>query len=68
MGRRGPRQNPVKPTTPRPSAWDYWTITRRRFLGYAASTAGQNSIASQGYVPLPENIRTQVADAVNSLS
>ena len=38
------------------------------FLGYAASTAGQNSIATQGYVPLPENIRTQVVDAINSLS
>jgi len=38
------------------------------FLGYAASTAGQNAIVSQGYVPLPENIRTQVASAVSSLS
>jgi phosphate transport system substrate-binding protein len=38
------------------------------YLGYAASTAGQNSIVSQGYVPLPDNIRTKVADAVNSLS
>jgi phosphate transport system substrate-binding protein len=37
------------------------------FLGYAASTAGQNAIVSQGYVPLPENIRTQVASAINSL-
>ena len=38
------------------------------FLGYAASTAGQNAIASQGYVPLPENIRTKVVDAINGLS
>jgi phosphate transport system substrate-binding protein len=38
------------------------------FLGYAASSAGQNAILSQGYVPLPENIRTQVASAINSLS
>jgi len=38
------------------------------FLGYAASTAGQDAISSQGYVPLPENIRTKVADAINSLS
>ena len=38
------------------------------FLSYAASTAGQDAISSQGYVPLPENIRTKVADAINSLS
>ena len=40
----------------------------KAFLGYAASTAGQNAIVSQGYVPLPENIRTQVVSAINSLS
>jgi phosphate transport system substrate-binding protein len=38
------------------------------FLGYAASSAGQNAISSGGYVPLPENIRTKVVDAVNGLS
>lgn len=38
------------------------------FLAYAASTAGQTAIGSQGYVPLPENIRTQVASAIDSLS
>jgi phosphate transport system substrate-binding protein len=37
------------------------------FLSYAASTAGQTAIGSQGYVPLPENIRTQVVSAINSL-
>jgi phosphate transport system substrate-binding protein len=37
------------------------------FLSYAASTAGQTAIGSQGYVPLPENIRTQVVSAVNLL-
>lgn len=40
----------------------------KAFLGYAASSAGQNAISSQGYVPLPENIRTKVADAINSMS
>lgn len=38
------------------------------FLGYAASSAGQNAVTSKGYVPLPENIRTKVADAINSMS
>jgi phosphate transport system substrate-binding protein len=37
------------------------------FLGYAASTEGQNAITAQGYVPLPENIRTKVASAISSL-
>src|SRR5262249_17731348 len=39
----------------------------KAFLAYASSTAGQNAITSQGYVPLPENLRTKVADAVKSL-
>jgi phosphate transport system substrate-binding protein len=38
------------------------------FLAYAASTDGQNAISSKGYVPLPENIRSKVAAAVDSLS
>ena len=37
------------------------------FLGYAASTDGQNAITAKGYVPLPENIRTKVASAIASL-
>ena len=37
------------------------------FLGYAASTDGQNAILSQGYVALPDNIRTKVASAIDSL-
>jgi phosphate transport system substrate-binding protein len=39
----------------------------KSFLGYAASTDGQNAITSQGYVPLPENIRTKVAAAIDAL-
>jgi phosphate transport system substrate-binding protein len=39
----------------------------KSFLGYAASTAGQNAIASQGYVPLPDNVRTKVAAAIDAL-
>ncbi|HVV22632.1 MAG TPA: phosphate ABC transporter substrate-binding protein PstS, partial [Pseudonocardiaceae bacterium] len=38
------------------------------FLSYAASTDGQNAISSKGYVPLPDNIRTKVAAAIDSLS
>ncbi len=41
--------------------------TLKDFLSYAASTDGQNAISSKGYVPLPENIRTKVAAAVDSL-
>lgn len=41
--------------------------TLKDFLSYAASTAGQTAIGSKGYVPLPENIRTQVVSAINSL-
>lgn len=37
------------------------------YLGYAASTDGQNAISAKGYVPLPENIRSKVASAVESL-
>jgi phosphate transport system substrate-binding protein len=40
----------------------------KAFLGYAASSDGQNAISTQGYVPLPENVRTKVATAINSLS
>jgi phosphate transport system substrate-binding protein len=38
------------------------------FLGYAASTAGQQAITSVGYAPLPESVRTKVATAVGNLS
>jgi phosphate transport system substrate-binding protein len=37
------------------------------FLGYAASSAGQASLTSQGYVPLPAELQTKVASAVSSL-
>jgi phosphate transport system substrate-binding protein len=38
------------------------------FLSYAASTEGQNAIVSQGYVPLPEAVRTKVVSAIDALS
>jgi phosphate transport system substrate-binding protein len=38
------------------------------FLGYAASTAGQQSITKVGYAPLPESVRTKVATIVGNLS
>jgi phosphate transport system substrate-binding protein len=37
------------------------------FLSYAASTDGQNALTAQGYVPLPEDIRSKVAATVSSL-
>jgi phosphate transport system substrate-binding protein len=37
------------------------------FLGYAASTDGQNAILDKGYVALPDNIRTKVVSAIDSL-
>lgn len=37
------------------------------FLGYAVSTAGQAELTPQGYVPLPDTLRTKVADVINSL-
>jgi phosphate transport system substrate-binding protein len=37
------------------------------FLGYAASTQGQSTLTSQGYVPLPSDLQTKVAAAVASL-
>jgi hypothetical protein len=41
MGSRAPRRKAVKATNPTPpSAWDYWTVTRRRFLGYVAAASG----------------------------
>lgn len=38
------------------------------FLGYAASVAGQSTLTSQGYVPLPSDLQTKVAAAVAALS
>ena len=38
------------------------------FLTYTASTEGQSMLSGIGYVPLPGELETQVADAVNSLS
>ncbi|HJP75600.1 MAG TPA: phosphate ABC transporter substrate-binding protein PstS [Pseudonocardiaceae bacterium] len=37
------------------------------FLGYAASTAGQSTLTSQGYVPLPSDLQTKAAAAVAAL-
>lgn len=37
------------------------------FLSYAASTTGQQSIVSSGYITLPTNIQTKVQAAINSL-
>lgn len=37
------------------------------FLSYAASSQGQQSIVSAGYVPLPADIQTRVQAAVNAL-
>jgi phosphate transport system substrate-binding protein len=39
----------------------------KSFLGYAASTSGQSTLTSQGYVPLPANLQTKVASAISSL-
>ncbi|HEX5403552.1 MAG TPA: phosphate ABC transporter substrate-binding protein PstS [Pseudonocardiaceae bacterium] len=38
------------------------------FLSYAASADGQNTIVSQGYVSLPEVVRTKVVSAIDALS
>jgi phosphate transport system substrate-binding protein len=38
------------------------------FLAYTSSTAGQNSITSDGYVTLPAALATKVQQTVNSLS
>lgn len=38
------------------------------FLGYLASEQGQSILPQNGYIQLPANIRSQVADAVASLS
>jgi phosphate transport system substrate-binding protein len=39
----------------------------KSFLGYAASVTGQSTLTSQGYVPLPSDLQSKVADAINSL-
>ncbi len=38
------------------------------FLGYAASPAGQASATKVGYAPLPDEVRTKVAAAVDALA
>jgi phosphate transport system substrate-binding protein len=40
----------------------------KNFLGYAASSAGQQSLPVQGYISLPESLRQQVQQTINSLS
>jgi phosphate transport system substrate-binding protein len=39
----------------------------KSFLTYAASPAGQQSATNLGYAPLPEALRTQVAEAIATL-
>ncbi|MGC5019887.1 phosphate ABC transporter substrate-binding protein PstS [Micromonospora sp. DT47] len=38
------------------------------FLTYTASTEGQQVLTELGYAPLPESVRTKVADAVSKMS
>lgn len=38
------------------------------FLTYAASSEGQSILQQSGYVPLPAELQTKVADAINSMS
>ncbi|WP_406040309.1 phosphate ABC transporter substrate-binding protein PstS [Micromonospora sp. NBC_00898] len=38
------------------------------FLTYTASTEGQQALTELGYAPLPESVRTKVADVVSKLS
>ena len=38
------------------------------FLGYTSSTTGQGILSTNGYVPLPANLQTQVSGAVAGLS
>jgi phosphate transport system substrate-binding protein len=40
----------------------------KSFLGYTASSRGQAAAARLGYAPLPEQLRSRVADAVAGLS
>jgi len=39
----------------------------KNFLGYAASSAGQQELPGQGSIPLPDNLQQQVRQAVGSL-
>ena len=40
----------------------------KNFLGYTASTAGQQALGELGYAPLPESMRTKVEAAVATIS
>lgn len=40
----------------------------KNFLGYAASSAGQQELPGQGYIPLPDNLRQQVQQVIGSLA
>ncbi|SEM39245.1 phosphate ABC transporter substrate-binding protein PstS [Streptacidiphilus jiangxiensis] len=42
--------------------------TLKSFLTYISSTAGQNSVSSLGYFPLPAALQTQVQQTISSLS
>lgn len=39
----------------------------KNFLGYAASSTGQQELPSQGYISLPGNLQQQVRQTINSL-
>jgi phosphate transport system substrate-binding protein len=39
----------------------------KNFLGYAASSAGQQELPGQGYISLPDNLRQQVEQTIASL-
>lgn len=40
----------------------------KSFLSYISSTAGQNPLANEGYVPMPADLQTKIASTVGSLS
>ncbi|WP_042389424.1 phosphate ABC transporter substrate-binding protein PstS [Streptacidiphilus melanogenes] len=42
--------------------------TLKAFLNYISSTAGQSSVASLGYFPLPASLQAQVKTTINGLS
>jgi phosphate transport system substrate-binding protein len=39
----------------------------KNFLGYAASSAGQQELPGQGYISLPDNLRQQAQQVIGSL-
>ena len=39
----------------------------KNFLGYAASSAGQQELPGQGYISLPDNLRQQAQQVIGAL-